>query len=164
MFLTALFLHVGIWQVYLPKRQTKVFLSIFFGILSGGSVLLFCYSGKIAIFGIHPPSSLIEYCRIWLYFVSLVLAYMITYSAVEADSPSLLIILRIAKAGETGCDRHLVENGLDNSLLIQPRLNDLLVDKMARLEAGKYQLEPKGVLMARLFILYRSIMGLGKGG
>ena len=97
LFMAAFVLHVVVWRIRLPKRQTKALLFIFFGVLACGSLLLFKYPGTIIILGLHPPVAVPEYCRIWLYFVSLTLAYMITYSAIEADSPSLMIILKIAK-------------------------------------------------------------------
>ncbi len=161
---SAFALHVIIWRIHLPKRQTKTLLLLFFGVLSCGSLFLLIYAAEITIFGLHPPDTVLDFFQIWLYFISLTLAYMITYSAIEADSPSLLIILKIAEAGETGFDKNILNHELDDSVLILPRLNDLLVDKMAVLEEGKYRLKLKGILLARLFTFYRNIMRLEKGG
>ena len=112
----------------------------------------------------HPPIALRAYFSIGFYFISITLAYIITYSAIEADSPSLMIIMKIHEAGESGFKMESLEADLNNSSVILPRLKDLLIDKMAELEEGKYRLRAKGRLMAKLFSCYRNLMGAGKGG
>jgi hypothetical protein len=89
---------------------------------------------------------------------------MITYSAIEADSPSLIIIMKIHKAGNSGLARESLESVMNDRILIEPRLRDLLIDKMAAFEEGKYRLRKKGVLIAGLFRFYRAIIKAGKGG
>lgn len=160
----AFVLHVIMWRIHLPKRPTRVLSLFFLGVLCCGSVILYKYAPKFSIFGVHPPVAIAEYFQIWLYFVSLTLAYMITYSAIEADSPSLLIIMKISDAGASGLAKEHLEREMDDSVLIEPRVKDLLIDKMAELYEGKYRLKMKGILMARLFTFYRNVMRAGKGG
>ena len=160
----AFVLHVVWWRIRLPKRQTKVLLLIFFGFLCVGSLILQRYTLKISIFGLHPPSDISEYFQLAIYFISLTLAYMITYSAIEADSPSLLIVMRISDAGKSGLSKELLERDMDDTVLLSPRIADLLIDKMAGIREGKYLLTPKGLLMARLFKFYRDLMRADKGG
>jgi len=107
---------------------------------------------------------MVEYLQIWLYFVSLTLAYMITYSAIEVDSPSLLIIRKISKVGPIGLTRDQLEYEMNDSVLIEPRINDMLLDRMAELREERYRLTMKGILMAHLFTFYRNLMRVGKGG
>jgi len=99
-----------------------------------------------------------------IYFIALTLAYMITYSAVEVDSPSLIIIMKISEAGKLGLTKESLEGEMDDSVLIKPRLKDLLIDRMAEVHEGRYRLRKKGILMARLFTFYRNMMRAGKGG
>ncbi|MFC1692236.1 hypothetical protein ACFL1R_01880 [Candidatus Latescibacterota bacterium] len=157
-------LHIVLWRIHLPRRQTRVIFLLFFGVLVFGSLLIFKYSSIISFLGYYPPVAILEYVQIWLFFTSLTLAYMITYSAIEADSPSIVIILKISEAGSSGIDKELFEREIDNSILITPRVNDLLRDNLAELTGGKYRLKAKGILMARLFTFYRNIMKAGKGG
>ena len=89
---------------------------------------------------------------------------MITYSAIEVDSPSLVMINAIAKAGKEGLDEKLFYQMMNGDILIKPRINDLLNDKMAYLEGYKYKLTPKGRLLVRIFILYRKLLNAPKGG
>jgi len=104
------------------------------------------------------------FLRIALFSGSVFAAYIVSYPAIEADSPSLLIALAVAKAGGNGVSQAELCARFDDANLIYPRLNDLLTDKMAVLEGGKYKITAKGVLLSRIFAAYRDILGAGKGG
>jgi len=160
----AFVFHVVWWRLHLPKRQTKVLLLVFFAVLCAGSFIIQQYTLKISIFGLHPPSDISEYFQLGIYFISLTLAYMITYSAIEADSPSLIIVMMISKAGKSGLSKEVLERDMGDSVLIAPRINDLLTDKMAEMREGKYLLTRKGLLVVRLFKFYRDLMRADKGG
>ena len=89
---------------------------------------------------------------------------MITYSAMEADSPSLVILNHIADAGSEGVAKDVFFDSLNDDILVKPRIKDLLRDKMAYLEEGRYRLTPKGIRFARIFILFRGLLKAPKGG
>jgi hypothetical protein len=105
-----------------------------------------------------------SFFQLSIYFLSLTLAYLITYSAIEADSPSLLIVIKIFEADSFGLSKESLEYELNNAVLIEPRINDLTRDKMAEFHEGKYRLRMKGILLARLFTFYRNMLKAGKGG
>jgi len=157
-------LHVVWWRIRLPKRQTKVLLLIFFGFLCVELFILQRYTLKISIFGLHPPSDVFEYFQLAIYFISLTLAYMITYSAIEADSPSLLIVRKISDAGKSGLSQEVLERGMGDRVLVEPRIRNLLIDKMVEMREEKYLLTKKGFLMTLLFKSYRNLMRANKGG
>lgn len=160
----SFFLHFIVWRIHVPKRQAKVVFLLFVGALCYGSFIFWKYDEKLSIFGLHPPGDLAQFLRFWVYYLSLTLAYMITYSAIEADSPSLIITMKIAEAGRSGLTKEGLEYSIDDDTLIEPRLKDLLTDKMAELHEGKYRLRMKGIIIAQLFRFYREIMRAGKGG
>lgn len=89
---------------------------------------------------------------------------MITYSAIEADSPSLVMVMAIANAGPDGMDAREFEATLNDDLLIKPRVADLITDKMAYKEGNRYRLTGKGLLFANIFIYYRMLLRAPKGG
>ena len=157
-------LHFVIWRIHVPKRQAKVLFLLFLGVLCCGCFIYWKYDTKLSIFGFHPPTTLAQYLQMGIYFIALTLAYMITYSAVEVDSPSLIIIMKISEAGKLGLTKESLEGEMDDSVLIKPRLKDLLIDRMAEVHEGRYRLRKKGILMARLFTFYRNMMRAGKGG
>jgi len=110
------------------------------------------------------PGSISEWLRIGIFHISLTLAYMITYSAIEADSPSLVMVMAIANSGPNGMDAKEFEATLNDDLLIRPRIMDLITDKMAYKEDGRYRLTKKGLLFANIFIYYRRLLRAPKGG
>ncbi len=158
----AFILHLALWRTRLPKRQTRTMLLLFFGVLITGVIVL--SSSSITLLGIESPSNLLEFLHISLFFTSFTLAYMITYSAMEADSPSLVILNHIADAGSEGVAKDVFFDSLNDDILVKPRIKDLLRDKMAYLEEGRYRLTPKGIRFARIFILFRGLLKAPKGG
>jgi hypothetical protein len=157
-------MQLVLWRIQLPKRQTRAIILLFVGTFCCGNIAMWKYGPHLGILRIYPPTSLAEYFQLSMYFFSLTLAYLITYSAVEADSPSLLIVRKIFEAGSLGLSKESLEDELDNSVLIEPRVNDLIRDKMAEFHQGKYRLKMKGILLARLFTFYRNMLKVGKGG
>ena len=159
----AFLVHVVLWKIHLPHRQTRALVVIFFGVLLVGLILL--WSAK---FIVHTkflaPETIPEYLHITLFVATFTLAYIITYSALEADSPSLVMILRIAEAGSHGLPQEQFKRQMTDELLIVPRIRDLLRDHLVYAEAGKYKLTPKGVLFARIFIVYRRILNISQKG
>lgn len=159
----AFFLHLLVWKVRLPIRQTKAMLQIFFCTL-GMIFILLIAKPEFSLLGVTAPTLWTEYLHIGLFFVSFTLAYMITYSALEADSPSLIMVLAIARAGDKGLPKSTFDATMTDDVLVIPRIHDLLLDNMAYLDGEKYRLRPKGILFARIFIFYRNLLKAKKGG
>lgn len=159
----AFILHLVVWKIRLPERQTKTMLQLFFGTLIVVTAALFA-NPEFKMFGISAPAQWTEFLHISLFFTSFTLAYMITYSALEADSPSLVMTLTIAKAGGNGLSKNIFDATMTDDILVKPRIQDLLLDQMAYCESGKYKLTAKGILFARIFIFYRNLLKAQKGG
>lgn len=164
LFCLSFLAQLAVWRIRIPKRQTKVLLVIFFGTLFTGLLTLKLAPFSIPGLAVYAPGHPLEYLHISISFISLTLAYMITYSAIEADSPSLVMIRAVAKAGSEGLDKKEFEKTMNDDILLIPRVRDLLNDKMAYIDGGKYRLTPKGFLFARLFVLSRKILKAPKGG
>jgi hypothetical protein len=151
LFALAFFVHILIWKIHLPKKNHTCFLlNIFFGLFIIGIFIL-------------PAQRLSDYIQAFLLYLSLMLAYIISYSAIEVDSPSLIIVLNIAGTG-CGLSREELNKQLTDDLLVLPRLKDLLNDKMVFMEENKYKLTKKGVFLVKIFIFFRKILNAGKGG
>jgi hypothetical protein len=153
------------WKIKLPKRQTKILLLIYFGVLIVGILILIDILWFFPEYKTFVLKSFLEYLHICFFYTSLTLAYMITYSAIEVDSPSLVMILKISEAGGTGIHKEKFdETMINDDLFIKPRINDLINDRTIYLEGNKYKLKPKGFLMAWFFTFYRKMLNTGKGG
>jgi len=164
LFFVAFFFQIIIWKIHIPERQTQALVILFFCILAIGLFFLAIISHLYRISNLPVPRAYSDYLHIALFFTSLTLAYMITYSAIEVESPSLLMILKISDMGTQGLDRKDLEETMNDELLIIPRVRDLLTDRMAYLEGEQYKLTRKGKVAAKIFIFYRKILNAGKGG
>ncbi|MCP4369916.1 MAG: hypothetical protein GY797_17645 [Deltaproteobacteria bacterium] len=140
-------------------------MQVFIIVFSVGIFVLWKFHLSFPFLGISPPVNVPEYLQVSLLFFSLTAAYMITYTALEADSPSLVIVSTIIDAGPEGLEKKCFDELVDDDVLIKPRVHDLGRDKMMCLEQDRYRLTPKGLLMARIFIVHRQLMNIiRKGG
>ncbi len=149
----AWLVHAAVWQVRIPRRQTRAILLIFAGTLAVG-----LYAG------VHLLPGFLDCGRAALFFLACTAAYVVTYSAIEADSPSLAIMLRIARAGAGGIAAHAVVREMSDEVLIIPRIADLVRDGMVCVSDARYLLTPKGRRFVRIFIGWRALLGLPRGG
>ncbi|MFQ5861548.1 MAG: hypothetical protein ACE5IC_00320 [Candidatus Brocadiales bacterium] len=163
-FCASFFLHLVIWKVRLPKRQSKALFQIFFGVLVASISILWGTSAFLANRESSAPGSHLEYLHICLFFTSLTLAYILTYVAVEVDSPSLVMVMSIAMAGSEGLDEKRFNQRMTDDLLIKPRIRDLVHDELIYMEGNKYKLTSKGFLVVRIFSLYRRLLNAEIGG
>jgi hypothetical protein len=160
----AFLIHLGVWKIRLPKRQTLALLWIFFGtFLLSIPFFEFVLRGKNLAKPLLPQN-IIDYAHVFLFFTSFTLAYLITYSALEVDSPSLLIIKLIADAGPTGVEEETLKAKLSDDMLILPRINDLTLDKMAKWQGTRLQITPKGKWFVKMIMAYRSLLKASPGG
>ncbi len=163
-FIAFLAIHLIIWRIGVPKNGVKALLSIFFGVLI--TALIIIITGSVLFGGLKGiyPEGILEYLHLCLFCVALVLSYIVTYTAIEADSPSVAIILKIAGSGNAGLPKKDLDLMLTDEVLVKPRIADLLIDGMISFNNGLYTVTVKGMLFTQPFILYRRLLGLEKGG
>ena len=149
-FFIALSVHFVIWKVCLPKKNRPVVLvNIFFGVLLIG----------VAILGNY-----LQYMDYIILYCSLAFAYILSYPAMEADSPSLAITYNIAKAAKAGLAKLELYKIMTDQTLVVARINDLLSDGLICIKSERYFLTSKGLFLARLFVGFRKLLNLPKGG
>jgi len=133
---------------------------IFLSVLAFGILGAFI-SGKI----LTGAAGLGEYFQMAAAYIAVMLGYIVTYSGIEVDSPSLVMVLEIHKAGAAGLEQGAFDRQMSNERLVVPRINDLLKGGLAIFDGGLYRLTAKGRAVARLFCFYRWILGKKyKGG
>ncbi len=163
-FFIAFILHLIIWRMPGAKISIRSLLRIFAGALVMVFALLWVGSFLIAELRRISPSDFLEYLQTALFYIALFLSYAFTYSAIEASSPSIVIILEIAKNGKRGMRKNDFENMMSDEILVKPRIEDLLNDKLISKDGDRYRILPAGSMFVRPFIFYRTLLNLGKGG
>ncbi|MBN2290531.1 MAG: hypothetical protein JXQ83_14450 [Candidatus Glassbacteria bacterium] len=156
--------HLAVWRIRIPSRQNRAILQIFFGVLVLGVVFICLVATSGRPFFLPLPESLPEYLQVILFFTSLTIAYLFTYSALIYESPSIMIMLFVADAGPAGLSGDDLLERMTGDTLIGSRLDNLVAEKMARLDHGRYRLLPKGEFLIKAIIFYRKLMNAPKGG
>ncbi|MEW6386714.1 MAG: hypothetical protein AB1491_04270 [Thermodesulfobacteriota bacterium] len=160
----AFALHLLIWKIRLPHRQMGAIVRIFLGALAFSLGGAFLAGLVVPAWQPYLPGTPWEYLHITLFVLVVLMAYLITYTALEADSPTVVMVAMIRSAGPGGLEREKFERALSDDLLVVPRCRDLLRDGLACLEGDRYRLTGKGRFLARLFSHYRRVLDLGLGG
>jgi hypothetical protein len=111
------------------------------------------------------PGTIRDAANFLTLYTAATLAYIVTYSAVQADSPSMMILLSIERSGAAGLRRDAMRASLDDSVVVLPRLHDLVLGGLATVDAHqRYVITPRGAMLARLYIAYRILLKMEKGG
>lgn len=154
LFLVAFSLNVIFWRIKKPLNIGKYIILIFV------CVMIFYILGllllKFEITGYFIIKTLILY-------MSFFSCYIMTYPVFAADSPSL-IIADIVKNSNRGISYNKLLNSFDNSILLHPRIRDLLEENYIKYEKDKYKLTAKGKILSDIFINYRKIINRNKFG
>lgn len=154
LFAASFFLHVSVWKVRLPKNHTSALLLIFFSVLLIWSGVAGCLSVP-----------LIEFLHGALFFVSASLCYVITYSAVEGDSPTLSLMRFLAGKKGTGCSENEIIVFLTERPFIRARLAALLSSSLIKEENGRYFIAGKPSFPFQMILAFRKVFGaIPKGG
>lgn len=156
----AFLAHVILWRIALPKNHSVMLGLIFLITLGLGLFVLNAFD----LYGFSSCLAWFQKAQLILLFLALSFAYIITYTAVEAQSPSIEIVLRIADAGTAGLGRDELAAQMSDEKLVLPRLKDLLGSKMAILEDAKYRLTPLGRSFITVFVVYGNLMGKKQKG
>ena len=158
--LAAAFLfHVALWRLRPPRRHTPALLLIFLGSLPVALAL------AALVPPLRPllPASVWDWLLLVSFHVPLSLSYVALYTGIEADSPSCLVVSRVACAGEGGCAREELARLIGEEQVLQ-RVRGLAATGVAAERGGALRLLPRGRALARLYRTVDAVLGLADGG
>jgi hypothetical protein len=156
----ALFLiHVAWWRLARPVKTAHALLRGLALGLGGGVV-----AGPLLFALLALPYDIASHLQGLLMAAALGAAYIATYPALEVTSPTLAILDAITAEGPEGLDLRALEQRMDDSVLLAPRLADLLSEGLASLEGDCYRATDKGRSLAGFFIKLRTLMRRPIGG
>jgi hypothetical protein len=160
--LTLLFgIHLMWWRVVLPKRQRTALLLLF---LVGGLIVAPAVAGICVGMGLEPLSS-IQWLNVALAIVAFTLAYVVTYSALEADSPTLSLVRHIAAAGASGVREEELATFMSSRPFVGARLSALSEEGMIHEREGRIHLAEHPYTLFRLVLLHREkVLGMTHHG
>lgn len=156
--LAGLGLHLALWRLRLPENQLATLLKLFFLVLVGWLGL----NAGLALAGARAfglPLALAPCLMVALFFQATSWAYVVLYTTIEADSPSITILQALHAAGPKGLT--------EAELLHRTGMERFFDARIARMEAdGMLQRTPEGFAprgsgsaLLGLVQLWRRIMG-----
>ncbi len=153
--------HLVWWRVALPRRQRAALMVFFFM----GSLILAPVAGFVlGKFGVESLSW-IQWLNVALAIVAFTLAYVVTYSALEADSPTLSLVRYIATAGASGVREEELATFMSSRPFVGARLSALLEEGMIHEREGRIHLAEHPYTLFRLVLLHREkVLGLTHHG
>lgn len=159
LFAIAFLVHWLVWRIRIPSRQTLALLGIFTGVLAAWSVAV-----ALAPDTQFAPRSTWEWLHVAVFHLSLTLAYVVAYSAIEHRSPSMTALMFVADAGVAGRSVAEVQSLLEAASPVEVRLHAMVREGMIRREDGGYRLADKGRAWAMTLSAWRRLLGLPRGG
>jgi hypothetical protein len=154
LFLFSFAVHLIIWRLRLPRHQLKTLLFIF-GAVLGLWVLGFA----------RHWTGILEVLHIALFYGSLSLCYVITYTAIEADSPTLSLIRFLAEAKTDGRSMEEIRLFMGLRPFVRARLSALTHAGLIQEEGARYVAVSRAPLSFRLILGFRRLYGpISRGG
>jgi hypothetical protein len=154
-------LHLIWWRIALPQRQRTALLGLF---LIGGLIVAPAVGLLLGLFG-FAPLSLIQWLNVALAVVAFALAYVVTYSALEADSPTLSLVRHIASAGSGGVGEETLREFMASRPFVGARLSALVEEGMVQERDGRIHLAEHPYTLFRMVLFHREkILGLTHHG
>ena len=159
LFALAFLIHLVWWRIRLPRRQLP---TLFKG------MLLFLPLGLAGLNGVglwpgpwllSPAAALVA-----LIYLSLTITYVITYSALEADSPTLSLMRWIA-AHPGGVSQGELDGFMASRPFVQARLRALQDDGLTEQRGDRVFMKGRPSLFFRIILGWRVLYGtLERGG
>lgn len=159
-FAGCLMCHVALWRLAPPRSDVRALFVIFLAVpiaIALGFVAVASSAG-----GQWPPG--LDVLAILLLHGALSLAYIQTYPAVQAQSPSLEIAHAVFKSEPRGLSREEVLRALGARRLVDDRLEDLVANRLVRASGDRYALTLLSTCIVKVFLGFRSLLGLPSRG
>ena len=163
LFSIGFIIHLVLWRVRRPINTTVTIVLVF--------VITICLVwSALSIFGIFQE--LIEFLaqesvdKILSLLLALALAvsYIMTYPALENDSPTLKLVYLIAQKGRIGATEEVLFNSFSNKNAVEPSITEMISEGLIRIEDESILLTERGHQLARVYRKWRVILGAEMGG
>lgn len=152
LFTACLSLHLVIWRLKTPTRHVPALLAVF-GPPAAAYLLARWLGGR------GEPE---ELAAVALLHAALASAYMQTYPAAQALSPSLQILRLLHN--RPGLTEAQIRSKLAHGSWVEDRLDDLLAAGLVnRRPDGRVGITPRGAALVPPFYWFRRFLGLARG-
>mgnify|MGYP003392190762 CR=1 FL=1 len=110
------------------------------------------------------PGGIWGLLQVLIFYVPVMLCYIITYVALEDDSPSMTIVRFVEAAQEKGRSRQEIRQIITNEALILPRIRIMLKDGWIEYKDRQYYATHKGRSYNRFFAFGLKLLRISREG
>jgi hypothetical protein len=160
LFALSFLLHLLWWHLPRLPRNRLVLTAIFLATLAGALGLVWLLGRAGAVPGWAVPRGFGQHLFVVVLHLSLFVAYLGLYSGLEGDSPTLVMILRVAAAGEEGLPEEELAAFMGDDRFLRSRLSYLVADGMGTLQDGRYRMAEQGRGLLGFYRTYARLAGL----
>ena len=148
--------HLAVWRIRLPQAQLKALILVF-AFTWCGARLAAWFSGWrfVSLADGQTFLGLLYFC---LFYWSAALCYVITYSAMEGDSPTLSLARYLHRKGDKGVCHEEVEEFFRQRPFIGARVRALVTDRILIEESKGYRLRSGKYLFFHTILFYRRMV------
>jgi hypothetical protein len=154
--LTAFAFHLILWRLRLPQSQLKTLLVLFF--LTWCGAVGFAWASDWNYFALGEGSAFVGFLYFSLLYWAAALCYVITYSAMEGDSPTLSLTRHLHRKRAEGVSHEEIEEFFRQRPFVGARVKALVTDSIFIEESGGYRLASGKYLFFRLILGYRKVV------
>lgn len=149
-----------LWKIHRPRNSVTALLIIFAGILCGGLTSAWILNKGYGVF----PAGFWEFLHATFFYVPVMLGCIITFVALEDDSPTMTIVRFVEQAGEKGRSRGQIRQIISDEALILPRLGAMMSTGWIEYSENKYHATAKGRFYNKLLALAPKLLNISREG
>jgi hypothetical protein len=154
-FAAAFVVHLLVWRVALPRRQTRAL----------GAIFAAVWIAALAASAWFFLPDVFSVCYASLLYWSAAAAYIVTYSAMEGDSPTLSLVRHLDRAGPGGITHAELEMFFAQRPFAAARLRALVEDGILSAGEGGYRLRGQRPFLFCLVLGFRrAVLGRAARG
>lgn len=164
LFAGAFLLHLIRWRVAPPTATTRALVLTFVIGILGGLVLVLGLAALLPGLAARLPADSFGVVQAAVLALAFAAGYVMTYPAIEVESPTLVMIQAIARRGDRGLARATLFEQLNDEVLVAPRVRDLMREGLAIERGGRLHLSARGRKLVAWFLVWRRVLGASEGG
>ena len=163
LFLVGFIVHVVLWRVRRPVNTTVTIILVFVVSVSTVWLALSIFSIFEGLTGFLPQEPVDKILSLLL-ALALAVSYIMTYPALENDSPTLKLVYLIAGKRQTGATEKELFRSFSNQKAVEPSITEMVSEGLVRMEGQSILLTERGHRLATIYRKWRVILGAEMGG
>ena len=156
----AVLIALLLWRIRAPRKGITALLIIFTGVLCAGLLSAQMLNRAYGC----SPAGFWEFLHVIIFYVPVMLGCIVTYSALEEDSPSMTIVGFVEQAGEKGRSRGQIGQIISDEALILPRIDTLVNTGWIECRDNTYRSTAKGRFYSELLALAPKLLNISREG